>query len=126
GGPAAAGAEWEPEFWAHPRRQDQRTAVLRLKRVLMTILAEQGVNLSIPPDGPTVRMVDQELVRKEFYASTPAEGTPKQKRQFRYAQFKRALDWAEQEQLIAIGEIGEVTYVWLTRPDREDTEEEQT
>jgi len=124
-GAAAAGAQSEPDTWAQPRRQDQRTAVLRLKRVLMTILAEQGVDLSIPPDGPTVRMVDQELVRKGFYASTPADGTPKQKRQFRYAQFKRALDWAEQEQLIAIGEIGEVTYIWLTRPDPEDAEEEQ-
>ena len=125
-GAGAAGAPSEPDTWAQPRRQDQRTAVLRLKRVLMTILAEQGVNLSIPPDGPTVRMVDQERVRKAFYASTPADGTSKQKRQFRYAQFKRALDWAEQEQLIAIGEIGEVTYIWLTRPDPEDTEEEQT
>jgi len=45
-------------------------------------------------------------------------------RRFRYAQFKRALDWAEQEQLIAIGEIGELTYIWLTRPDPQDTEEE--
>ena len=124
-GAGAAGAPSEPDTWAQPRRQDQRTAVLRLKRVLMTILAEQGVDLPIPLDGPTVRMVDQELVRKGFYASTPAEGTPKQKRQFRYAQFKRALDWAEQEQLIAIGEIREVTYIWLTRPDPEDTEEEQ-
>src|SRR5215831_665495 len=58
--------------WAKPRRQDQRTAVLRLKRVLMTILAEQGVDLPITPEGPTVRMVDQERVRKTFYASTPA------------------------------------------------------
>jgi hypothetical protein len=39
-----------------------------------------------------LRMVDQERVRNAFYASTPADGTPKQKRQFRYAQFKRALD----------------------------------
>ena len=124
-GSAAAEAQSEPDIWAQPRRQDQRTAVLRLKRVLMTILAEQGVDLPISPDGPTVRMVDQELVRNDFYASTPAEGTSKQKRQFRYAQFKRALDWAEQEQLIAIGEIGEVTYIWLTRPDPEDAEEEQ-
>jgi AAA domain len=123
---AAAEPPSKSDIWAQPRRQDQRTAVLRLKRVLMTILAGQGVDLPISPDGPTVRMVDQELVRKDFYAGTPAEGTSKQKRQFRYAQFKRALDWAEQEQLIAIGEIGEVTYIWLTRPDPEDTEEEQT
>ena len=124
-GAAAAEAQSEPDTWAQPRRQDQRTAVLRLKRVLMTILAEQGVDLLIPPDGPVVRMVDQERVRKAFYASTPAEGTPKKKRQFRYAQFKRALDWAEQERLIAIGEIGDITYIWLTRPDPDDAEEEQ-
>jgi hypothetical protein len=40
-GPAAAETS-APDIWAQPRRQDQRTAVLRLKRVLMTILAEQG------------------------------------------------------------------------------------
>src|SRR6516225_6140355 len=74
-GAAAVEAQSEPDIWAQPRRQDQRTAVLRLKRVLMAILTEQGVDLPIPPDGPTVRMVDQELVRKDFYASTPAEGT---------------------------------------------------
>ena len=124
-GAAAAEAQSEPDTWAQPRRQDQRTAVLRLKRVLMTILAEQGVDLPIPPDGPTVRMVDQERVREAFYASTPADGTPKRKRQFRYAQFKRALDWAEQERLIAIGEIGDITYIWLIRPDPDEAEEEQ-
>jgi hypothetical protein len=123
-GAAGTEAQSQPDPWAQPRRQDQRTAVLRLRRVLMTILAEQGVDLPISPDGPTVRMVDQELVRKEFYASTPADGTPKQKRQFRYAQFKRALDWAEQERLIAIGEIGDVTYIWLIRPDPEDAKED--
>jgi hypothetical protein len=124
--PGSAQAESVPnDPWAKPKRQDQRTAVLRLKRVLMTTLAEQGVDLPISPDGPTVRMVDQERVRKAFYASTAADGTPKQKRQFRYAQFKRALDWAEQERLIAIREIGDITYIWLTRPDPEDAEEEQ-
>ena len=30
--------------WAKSKRQDQRTAVLRLKRVLMAILAEKGVD----------------------------------------------------------------------------------
>ena len=53
--------------------------MLRLKRVLMGALAEQGVERQIPPDGPTVRMIDQEMVRELFYAHTPADGTPKQK-----------------------------------------------
>jgi AAA domain len=76
GSAQAAPAADDP--WARPKRQDQRTAALRLKRVLMTILAEQGLDLPIPPDGPVVRMVDQKLVRKAFYACTPAEGTPEQ------------------------------------------------
>ena len=96
-----------------------------LKRVLMTILAEQGVDLPIAPDGPVVRMVDQEIVRKEFYCRTPAEGTPKQKRRLRRLQFMRALGWAEDQQLIGIEEIDGVTYLRLSRPDREEEEENE-
>ena len=83
--------------------------MLRLKRVLMTILAEQGVDLPIAPDGPVVRMVDQKLVRKAFYACTPAEGSPEQKGRLRRQRFLAALDWAEQEQLIGVGEIEGLT-----------------
>jgi AAA domain len=119
--PAAAATPQDP--WAKPKRQDQRTAALRLKRVLMAILAEQGVELSIPPDGPIVRMVDQKFVRKAFYACTPTdEGTPERKGHFRRQKFLRALDWAEDEQLIAVTEINGVTYLRLTRPGEEESE----
>ena len=91
----------------------------------MAILAEQGVDLPIRRMARRCGWSIRSVVRKAFYASTPADGTPKQKRQFRYAQFKRALDWAEQERLIAIGEIGDITYIWLTRPDPDEAEEEQ-
>jgi hypothetical protein len=106
--------------WTKPKRQDQRTAALRLKRVLMTILADQGVDLAISPNGPVVRMVEQKLVRKAFYASTPADGTPEQQGRFRRQKFLAALDWAEQEQLIGAGEVNEVSYLWLARPEPED------
>ena len=75
--------------------------MLRLKRVLMGVLAEHGVELPIPPDGPAVRMIDQEIVRERFTPDTPADGTPEQKGEFRRKQFNRALDWAEDQQLIA-------------------------
>ena len=71
----------------------------------MGVLADQGVELPIPPDGPLVRMVDQEIVREQFYAQTPADGTPAQKGEFRRKQFNRAVDWAEDQQLIAVEEI---------------------
>ena len=109
--------------WAKPKRQDQRTAALRLKRVLMTILAEQGVDLPIAPDGPVVRMVDQKLVRKAFYACTPVEGSPEQKGRLRRQRFLAALDWAEQKQLIGVGEIGDVGYLWLARLEERENED---
>jgi hypothetical protein len=122
---SAAGdqAQSEPDPWSLCRRQDQRTAVLRLKRVLIAELAEHGVDRPVEPDGPTVRMIDQEIVRELFYAGTPADGTPEQKGKLRRQKFSRALDWAEDQQLISIGEIGDVTYIWLTRLDPEDGEE---
>jgi hypothetical protein len=122
---SAAGdqAQSEPDPWSLCRRQDQRTAVLRLKRVLIAELAEHGVDRPVEPDGPTVRMIDQEIVRELFYAGTPADGTPEQKGKLRRQKFSRALDWAEDQQLISIGEIGDVTYIWLTRLNPEDGEE---
>ena len=113
--PPGSSPQPEPDPWAQCRRQDQRTAVLRLKRVLMDVLADQGVELPIPPDGPLVRMIDQEIVREQFYAHTPADGTPEQKSHFRRQKFLRALDWAEQQQLIGIEEIDDVTYLRLIR-----------
>jgi hypothetical protein len=116
-GAAGAQSQPEPDPWSLSRRQDQRTAVLRLKRVLLEALKEQGVDLSVPPDGPVVRMVDQEIVRQQFYGCTPAEGTPAQKTEFRRKRFNRAVDWAEDQLLIAVHEIDLVTYLRLSRPE---------
>jgi hypothetical protein len=113
---AAPGMPDDP--WAKPKRQDQRTAVIRLKRVLEEALAEVGVERPIP-DGPVVRMVDLEVVREAFYACTPADGTAKQKAKFRLQKFHRALDWAEDNRLIGIGDVEGCTHIWLTRTDNE-------
>ena len=124
-GAGGAQPQPEPDPWSLCRRQDQRTAVLRLKRVLMTILADRGVDLPAGPNGPVVRMVDQELVRVEYHAHTPVDGTAEQKRKARHMQFSRALAWAEDRQLIGAQEIDGVTYLWLTRPDPQSDDAEQ-
>ena len=122
--PGASGeARSVPDPWEQHRRQDQRTALLRLRRVLMAELAEHGVELPIPPDGPTIRMIDQEIVRAAFYACTPADGTPEQKGKFRRQKFTRALDTAEDGQLIGVGDIGGTTYLWLIRPEPQGEED---
>jgi hypothetical protein len=103
--------------WGMSRQSSLRTTALRLKRILMSMLAERGVDQPTATDGPIVRMIDREIVRNEFYAQTPSDGTPDQKAQLRRKQFNRVLDWAEAQQLIGIREIGELTYLWLTRPE---------
>lgn len=119
-GNPAGEAGTQPDPWTEPRRQDQRTAVLRLKRVLMGILADRGVELPIPSNGPIVRMVDQELVREQFYLQTSADGTQEQKGRSRRQQFRRALEWAEEKQLVGVGEIDGKTYLWLVRQQPTD------
>jgi len=94
--------------------------MLRLKRVLFDALAEQGVDLAIPSDGPVVRMVDQEIVRQQFYAHTPADGTPEQKGRFRRQMFLRTIDLAEQKRFVGIIDIGLITYLWLLSPNPQD------
>ena len=72
--------------WLHPNevapapKADTWPKSLRLLRqVLMNVLADHGTDQRPFLDGPAVRAVDIENMRKEFYASYPAEGTDKQK-----------------------------------------------
>jgi hypothetical protein len=114
---------WQPQRppeaadpWTDARREDQRIAMGRLKRTLMSMLADHGVELQISPDGPVLRMVDQELVRQQFYATTPADGTPEQKGRLRRQRFLSALGAAEEKRLIGVQEIEGVTYLRLLDP----------
>ena len=91
--------------------------MLLLKRVLMAVLAKEGINLPCGPDGPEVRMVDHEIIREEFYARTAADGTPAQKAEFKRKRFNRALNRAEEMQLIGIREINGIVYLWLMPVD---------
>ena len=112
-----------PDPWAQSRRQDQRAAVLRLKRLIMGAMAEHGVEREFPPGGPTVWMIDQQVVRELFFSQTPADGTPKQRADFRRQQFNRARDWAEAQELIASHEIDDVVYLRLCSHKPEDDHE---
>jgi hypothetical protein len=119
-GAASAAPPPPSDPWAEARRQDTRTHVLRLRRVLEQVLADRGVELPIAPEGPVVRAVDQKLVQAEFYTQSPAADTAEQSRKTRYMQFQAALAWVEGRRLIGIKEVGGVTYLWLLRPEPEE------
>ena len=124
-GPAAPGAG-ASDPWQQFKRKDQRQAMLRLRRALMSTLVEHGKDLPTRPNGPVVRMIDIEIVRPEFYATTAEEGSPQQQAERKRKQFNRALDYAEEEALIGIREIERVTYLWLTRPEPAEEGKEET
>jgi hypothetical protein len=107
--------------WEQSRQADTRQAMLLLKRVLMSVLVKDGVDLPSGPNGPIVRMVDQEVVRGEFYARTAADGTEEEKRKIRGQRFRRAVNRAEEMQLIGLREIEGTTYLWL-QPNQPDEE----
>ena len=132
-GAATAASPLPDDPWiAGCRQEEQRAAMSRLKRVLLAALAEYGAKRPIPSpthvpnspptvgtelgtpvgDAPAVRMVSQEIVREAFYLCTPED--PRQTLHNRYS---RARDRAEQRGLISAGNVGGITYLWLTRPD---------
>jgi hypothetical protein len=120
--PAAAPAGPALDPWEGERRTDARQAMLLLKRVLMAKLAEHGVELELITVGPPVRGIDQELVREEFYQQTPADGTERQKGDFRRKRFARTINRAIEKRLIGMREVGAVTYLRLlpNQPSGED------
>ena len=97
--------------------------MLLLKRVLMAKLAEHGVELEPTTGGPTMRGIDQELVREEFYQQTPADGTERQKQDLRRKRFARTINRAIEKRLIGMREIGAVTYLWLL-PNQSNADED--
>ena len=119
--PMASSGKPAVDPWTDGIRTDQRAGIKRLRAAIMESMVEKGVDLPIPPDGPIVRMVNEEVVRELFYSRTPAPGaTARRKRQARKIQYERALNRAEgEQQTIAVEVIGDVTYLRPVHPPRE-------
>jgi hypothetical protein len=92
-------------------------STLLLRRIMMTLLVSQGVDIQPEPDGATVRAIDREFVREEFNRSYPADGdTEEKRRNIRRQRFFTAIKNAQERRLIDVRNIGETTYLWLTIP----------
>jgi RecA-family ATPase len=102
--------QWEN---AAGRQAQAKLAMRTLRRAMMKLLAEHGVEKALESGAIEVRMIDQELVRKEFYDNTAADGDAKQKQEVKRKRFNRTLDRAEEQGLIGRREIERVTYLWF-------------
>jgi Fe-S-cluster containining protein len=112
--------DWGSAQAAQPAAAKERwsKSLRLLRQVLMTILADHGRNCQPYADGPTVRVCNLELVRREFCRQYPADGDEKQKAHTRLQAFYRAIK-AAQDGLIGIREVDGVHLIWLTKPDAE-------
>jgi hypothetical protein len=85
-----------------------------LRRTIMALLVDCGVELKPWADGSTVRALRVELVRAEFCKSYYAEGdTPKKVQDAKRSAFKRAVDAAVERKVVVLREVGGEDYVWL-------------
>jgi AAA domain len=86
-----------------------------LRQAMMGLLVDCGKEIRPWAEGPTVRALDAELVRAEFYKGYFAEGaTPAAKQTARRQAFHRAVAAAADKGVIVTRVMGETTYVWLT------------
>jgi AAA domain/RepB DNA-primase from phage plasmid len=113
------GGEVEPpaddgeKDWAKASRD-----VRLLRRVMMDLFAEHATELRLA--GVSIRALDQEIVRAEFYRNKAVDGSQQQQQAARQKAFRRAVDSARDRQLIGVRVIDEQTWLWLTTPHAEN------
>jgi len=111
--------EWEASAAPHAAKGDdwgRGKGIRLLRRIIMTLLPEAGVDIRPFPDGPMVRALKVEVVQAEFSKSYYGGGeTPGAKRRARWAAFQRAMNDAADREMIVTREIGGEDYVWLAQ-----------
>jgi hypothetical protein len=92
-------------------------SVRLLRQVLLTMLADAGLDVCPFVDGPVVRAVQLDLVRNEYYRQYAADGDEQQKTAARRKAFYRAIENAKDKGLVATREVEGVQLIWLTKAE---------
>jgi hypothetical protein len=89
-----------------------------LRRIVMSLLAKQGIDLRPFANGPIERALRVDQVRAEFFKAHYADAeNEKAKQNAKRMAFKRAIEAAGDK--IIIREVDEVEYIWLAHADHE-------
>ena len=92
-----------------------------LRQTLMTMLVDCGQDVRPYPDGPIVQAVDVEMVRREFYASYLADGSPEQKAAAKRQAFNRVIKDARDRGLVQTRSVNGADMIWLTTAQQAPT-----
>jgi hypothetical protein len=103
---------------ARQKKKDDPWALKSLRclhQAITNALVDCGSQQRPYPDGPTVKAVDLEIVRTEFYKTYPATGDETTKTDVRRKAFNRAIGTADHKRLIGTRDIGPTTFIWLAQ-----------
>jgi hypothetical protein len=94
------------------------TALRTFRCALTTVLAQYGSDQQpYGAEGPSVKAVDRELLRAEFFKIYSVDGETEQKRkEAKRKQFGRKLSAADEAGLIEVREVKGLDFVWLKEP----------
>jgi AAA domain len=87
-----------------------------LRRIVMSMLVDQGIGLKPFADGPTVRALKVEQVRAEFFKFYYTDGeTAAAKQKAKRVAFQRAVELAIERGTLVVRESDGEGHLWLTR-----------
>ncbi|OKO74516.1 hypothetical protein AC629_34970 [Bradyrhizobium sp. NAS80.1] len=114
--------EWQTD--ATPKADESKfkrwsKALQPLRKALLAVLPEHGsVVRPYGAEGPEVRAVDKEVLRREFYSIAIVDSdTKEQEAEAKKKALNRALSGASSGELVGIREVNGLTLVWLTAPE---------
>lgn len=91
-----------------------------LRRIIMSMLVDQGIELKPWADGPTVRALKVEQIKVEFFKGHHADGdTAEARKNAKRMAFNRAIEGAADKDVVVIREINGEEYAWLARPSKD-------
>ena len=93
-----------------------RSGTSLLRRIVMSMLVDQGVDLKPWADGATVRALKVEQVKAEFFKSYYTDGeTAAAKQKAKRVAFQRAVELAVERGTLAVREGDGEGHLWLAR-----------
>jgi hypothetical protein len=107
--------DWGKGEQTQDKKKTEWPPSLTLFRRILTSALVNGTDCRTFADGPIVRAVDKESVRREYYRQRPAEGTEAQKAEARRKAFNRDLDKAQEKNLIGHRVVDGAELIWLIR-----------
>jgi hypothetical protein len=85
-----------------------------LRRILMALLADAGMEIKPFADGPSVRAIRSDTVRAEFYRQyATADSNPKKQQEARKKAYGRSVRTAQDRGLLNVRELDGVEWLWL-------------